>query len=286
MSKAPIAVRTAYWLLCFLLLGNAKGVMAQTPSPMQEWQYSGGVILERLFQPDAPEWRRVVGAAAELEPSYSGAKTYKVQGGPAIDIFYRDIAFFSTGEGFGVNLIRASHFQAGVALSYDMGRKEEQNYTNLRGMGNIDPAPVVKVYASWALSKKLPLVLRVDARQFIGGAQGAIGDIAIYTPLPGSSRKFVMFAGPSITLATRHFLQVMYGVTPQQAATTGHPVYRFDQSGTVSAGIGFSATRIFTDHWMLNFEGAYSQFRGHPAHSPVVLNDDQKLATLSLNYQW
>jgi outer membrane scaffolding protein for murein synthesis (MipA/OmpV family) len=286
MPRASIAVKTAYWLLCLLLFGATNSVMAQTPSPMQEWQYSGGVILERLFQPDAPQWRRVVGAAAELEPSYSGAKTYKVQEGPAVDIFYRDLFFFSTGEGFGVNLIRASHVQAGVSLSYDMGRKEEQNYTNLRGMGNIDPAPVVKVYASWALSKKLPLVLRVDARQFIGGAQGAVGDISIYTPLPGSSRKFVMFAGPSLTLATHHYLQVMYGVTPQQAAATGHPVYRFDQSGTVSAGIGFSATRIFNDHWLVNFEGAYSQFRGHPAHSPVVLNDDQKLATLSLDYQW
>ena len=29
MPKASIAVRTAYWALCFLLLGSAKGVMAR-----------------------------------------------------------------------------------------------------------------------------------------------------------------------------------------------------------------------------------------------------------------
>jgi outer membrane scaffolding protein for murein synthesis (MipA/OmpV family) len=279
-------LKACYGLLCLLLLGSAGNAWAQTPSPMQEWQYSGGVILERLFIPDAPEWRRVIGAAAELQPAYSGSRAYKVQGGPAVELLYRDLIFISSGDGFGINLIRASHFQAGVSLNYDFGRKENLDYTNLRGMGNIDPAPIVKVFASWALSKKFPLVLRVDARQFIGGAQGAVGDLAIYTPLPGSSRNFVMFAGPSITLATRHYLQVMYGVSPQQAAATGHPVYRYDQNGTVAAGIGFSATRTLSEHWLLNFEGAYSQFRGHPAHSPVIEDVDQKLATLSVDYQW
>ena len=286
MPTASFRSRTFYWLLCLLLAGTAGNAMAQTPSPMQEWQYSGGEILEHLFQPDAPQWRRVVGLAAELEPAYSGSRAYRLQGGPVVDIFYRDIAFASTGNGIGVNLIRSNHFQAGVSLNYDFGRKEEQDYTNLRGMGNIDPAPEVKVFASWALSRKLPLVLRVDARQFVGGAQGAVGDIAIYTPLPGSSRNFVMFAGPSITLATHHYLQVMYGVTPQQAAATGHPVYRFQQNGTAAAGIGFSATKTISDHWLLNFEGAYSQFRGHAAHSPVVEDVDQKLATLSFGYHW
>jgi outer membrane scaffolding protein for murein synthesis (MipA/OmpV family) len=274
------------WFACLLLVGIAQGARAQTPSPMQEWQYSGGVILERLFQPETPDWQRVVGAAAELEPAYSGSRAYNVKGGPAVNIFYKDIAFISSGDGLGVNVIRTSHFQAGVALTFDFGRKEEQDYTNLRGMGNIDPAPVVKVFASWALSKKLPLVLRVDARQFVGGAQGLVGDVAIYTPMPGSSRKFVWFVGPSLTLATHHYLQVMYGVTPQQAAATGHPVYEFRQGGTVAAGIGVSATQTLTEHWVINFEGAYSQFRGHPVNSPVIEDRDQKLATLSVDYQW
>jgi outer membrane scaffolding protein for murein synthesis (MipA/OmpV family) len=263
-----------------------RAAMAQTPSPMQEWQYSGGVILERLFQTDVPQWRHVLGLATELEPAYSGARAYKAQVGPAVDFFYKDVAFISTGDGVGYNFLHTSHAQAGVALTYDLGRREEQDYTNLRGMGNVTLAPVAKVYLSWALSRKLPLVLRIDARQFMGGAQGAVGDIAIYTPLPGSSRKFVMFAGPSVTLATRHYLQVLYGVNAQQAVASGHPVYEFQHSGTVAAGIGFSATYSFTENWLLNFEGAYSQFRGHTTNSPILENVDQRLATLSFDYKW
>ena len=153
-------------------------------------------------------------------------------------------------------------------------------------MGNISAAPEAKLSATWVLSRKLPLVVRIDARQFTGGAQGAVGDIAVYTPLPGSSRRFVMFAGPSITLATRHYMQVLYGVTPQQAAASGHRVYEIDDNGLVAAGVGFSATKFLGNHWLINFDGAYSQFRGKPARSPVVEEVDQRTATLSVDYQW
>jgi outer membrane scaffolding protein for murein synthesis (MipA/OmpV family) len=167
-----------------------------------------------------------------------------------------------------------------------MGRTMSQDYANLHGMGNIGVAPVGKLYATWVISKKLPLILRVDARQFMGGAQGAVGDIAIYTPLPGSSRTFVMFAGPSITVATRHYMQVLYGVTPQQSAASGHPVYDIDHNGTVAAGIGFSATKFLTPHWLLNVDAAFSQMRGSPKRSPIIEETNQRVLALSMDYNW
>lgn len=253
---------------------------------MQEWQYSGGIILARLFQPDLPEYRTILGVASQAQPAYDGSRAYRIEGGPVINIHYRDIAFVSTGEGIGYNLLRGDHYQVGVALTYDLGREMSQDYANLHGMGNIGVAPVGKVFASWVISRKLPLILRVDARQFIGGAQGAVGDIAIYTPLPGSSKTFVMFAGPSLTLATRHYMQVLYGVTPQQSAASGHPVYEINHNGTVGAGVGFSATKFITPHWLLNLDAAFSQLRASPAHSPVVEATNQRVLALSIDYNW
>src|SRR5580698_3637688 len=186
-------------LACLALLMMAWApfaAQAQTQSPLQEWQYSGGIILARLFEPDLPEWRDVVGAAAEVQPAYDGARAYKVSEGPVINVYYRDIAYFSTGEGIGYNFLRGDHYQFGVGVTYDLGRKVKDDLTNLRGMGDIDAAPVGKLYGSVVLSRKFPLILRVDARQFVGGAQGAVADAAVYTPLPGSSKNFVMFAGP------------------------------------------------------------------------------------------
>jgi outer membrane scaffolding protein for murein synthesis (MipA/OmpV family) len=265
---------------------GSRTALAQTPSPLQEWQYSGGIILARLFEPDLPRWRTILGAAAEVQPVYDGARAYRVSGGPVINIHFRDIAFFSTAEGLGFNFLRGDHYQVGLGLTYDLGRKETDDLTNLHGMGDIAPAPVAKLYGSWVLSKKFPLILRLDARQFIGGAEGAVGDAAVYTPLPGSSERFVMFAGPSITVGTRQNLQTLYGVTPEQSLASGHPIYTISHSGTTHAGVGFSATKFIGQHWLLNLDAAISQIRGAPSRSPLIEARTQRVLALSFNYHW
>jgi outer membrane scaffolding protein for murein synthesis (MipA/OmpV family) len=258
---------------------------SQTPSPLQEWQYSGGIILARLFEPNLPEWRVITGVAAEVQPVYAGATADRVQGGPVIDIEYRDIAFLSSGDGIGVNVLRGDHYRVGAAIAYDFGRREKDDYNNLRGMGSISAAPVAKVFASYVLSKKFPLILRVDARQLLGGADGTIGDVGVYMPLPGSSRKFVMFAGPSITLATHRYLQSEFGVTPAQSLASGHPVFD-PHAGVVAEGVGFSATRFVTDHWLVNLDAAISKLKGSPDVSPLTERSTQRVLTLSIDYQW
>ena len=273
-------------LLAFALLACSSRALAQTPSPLQEWQYSGGIILARLFEPDLPTWRTILGVGAEVQPVYDGARADQVSGGPVINIHYRDVAFLSTGEGLGFNLLRGDHYQVGVGVTYDLGRKEKDDLTNLRGMGDIPAAPVGKLYGTWVLSKKFPLILRASARQFIGGAEGAVGDAGVYMPLPGSSKTFVMFAGPSITLATRHYLQTLYGVTAEQSLASGHPVFDVDHSGTADAGVGFSATKFLGKHLLLNLDTAISQIRGRPASSPLVERRTQRVLALSFDYHW
>jgi outer membrane scaffolding protein for murein synthesis (MipA/OmpV family) len=274
--------------MCAAILAGILGprvASAQTPSPLQEWQYSGGVVLSRLFEPNAPDWRVISGAAAEAQPAYAGAAAYRVQGGPVIDIQYRDIAFVSTGDGIGFNFLRGDHYRVGAALAYDRGRLERYDYNNLRGMGDIPAAPAAKLFASYVLSKKFPLILRVDARQLFGRDDGTVGDVGIYMPLPGSSKTFVMFAGPSVTLATHRYLQRQFGVTPEQSLASGHPVFD-PNAGMVAVGVGFSATRFITKHWLLNIDAALSKFKGSPDVSPITESHTQRELALSLNYQW
>src|SRR6202043_3753688 len=146
---------------------------------------------------------------------------------------------------------------------YDPGRRVKDDNTNLHGMGAISPAPAAKLFASLVLSRKFPLILRVDVRQILGGANGTVGDVAVYMPLPGSSKKFVMFAGPSITLATHRYLKSEFGVTPAQSLASGHRVFD-PHAGTDAVGVGFSATRFITEHWLLNLDAALSKLKGSP----------------------
>ena len=259
--------------------------LSQTPSPLQEWQYSGGIVLERLFEPNLPEWRVVLGAAAEAKPLYDGAALSRVQGGPVINIRYRDIAFISIGEGVGVNLLRGENYRAGILVGYDLGRRVSDDYGHLRGLGDIGRAPAVEAFASYAISKEFPLVLRGDVRQIVGGADGLVADVGAYIPLPGSSKKLIMFAGPSITYADHRYLQKEFGVTPAQALASGYPVYDA-HAGTNAVGIGFSATRFITDHWLINMDAAVNHLLGSARESPITQKTVQRALALSFSYTW
>jgi len=126
----------------------------------------------------------------------------------------------------------------------------------------------------------------VTARQYIGGAEGAVGNASAYLPLPGSSKTFVMFAGPSITMGTAHYLQTMYGVSEQQSLLSGHPQYDITRAGTSDAGVGFSATKFFGKHLLVNLDSAISQIRGTPARSPLIERKTQRVLALSFEYHW
>jgi outer membrane scaffolding protein for murein synthesis (MipA/OmpV family) len=259
--------------------------LAQTPSPLQEWQYSSGIILERLYEPEIPEWRRVLGAGAEIKPLYDGAERYRVLAGPVIDIRYRDIAFVSVGEGVGVNILRGENYLAGVEVGYDLGRRVSQDYTHLHGLGDISRAADFKVFGSYVVSKQLPLVLRADAGRFVGGTHGWRGDFGAYLPLPGSSAKFIIFAGPSISVADHRYLQREFGVTSAQASSSGYPPYEV-RAGCNAAGFGFTSIYYISNRWLLTTDAALSWLLGSAHDSPVTQRTVQRVFALSLQYKW
>ena len=44
-------------------------------------------------------------------------------------------------------------FGTRMAIAYDFGRRERDDYTNLRGMGNLSAAPAAKLFCSYVLSR-------------------------------------------------------------------------------------------------------------------------------------
>lgn len=279
-----IAWRALSVLVPWLIALGPATLHAQTPNPLQEWQYPGGIILEKLFLPDLPEWRVALGAAGVLMPLYQGSGVYRLQPGPVIDIRYRDLAFASVGEGLGVNFIHSMKFRASLSIGYDLGRRVSEDPSRLHGLRDIDPAPVVKLSESYVLSKRFPLILRADVRQIVGGADGLLGDLEAYMPLPGSSQSFIMFAGPSVTFANRHYVHNVFGVTPAQSAASGYPEYA-GHGGLNSAGVGFSATRFLTPRFMINVDAALSRLDRSAHDSPLTQAPIQRVVELSFAYR-
>ena len=284
-SKQRLHRAGLVYLVVILWACVPRAAWSQTPSPLQEWQYSSGIALEKLFEPNLPDWGVVLGAGGEYKPLYDGADLTRKQAGPVINVRYKDIAFASVGEGLGINLIHGKHYRGGIALSYDQGRLVSNDVGHLHGLGDIGRAPAVKVFASYALSENFPLVVRGDVRQIVGGADGMLADLEAYLPLPGSSKRLVLLAGPSFTYADHRYMQKVFGVTAAQSIASGYPVYD-PHAGSNAVGFGFTATGFLTDHWLINMDTAVNRLLGSARESPITQRITQYAVGISVAYSW
>jgi len=263
----------------------SRQVVAQTPAPLQEWQYSAGIALYKMYEPQTPLWQVDAGLAVEPRPLYEGSERYRTLFGPILDVRYKDLAFLSAGEGLGINFVRGENFRAGVAIGYDMGRLARDDLDHLKGLGDVGTSATIKLFGSYVLSKSFPLVFRTDIRQYTGGAGGLKGDVDAYLPLPGSSEHLVMFAGPSLTFADRAHLQTLFGVDPEQSVASGYGMYSA-HSGLESAGFGFSLTRIINENWLILANVAANRLLGSAAASPITQSRSQAVAVVGFAYKW
>lgn len=260
-------------------------VAAQTPSPLGEWQYSVGIPLQKMWQPNIPDWQVRLGLATSFQPRYEGSDRYHLMTGPSIDVRYKDLFFLSSGEGFGVNFAQGQNWRASVAAVYDLGRRGHDDPQELNGLGNINPAPGIKLAGEYVLSKDFPLVLRADVRRYFGGSNGWTGDFGAYMPMPGSTKQFFWFAGPNVTLADSTYMNSWFGVNQSQAAHSQFSQYHAS-AGFKSVGFGISAVWLFDKHWFATADGAFQQLVGSAGNSPVTHRKANGVADISINYRF
>lgn len=276
-SRAPRPFLAAAGLALWCCSGP---LQAQTPSPLGEWQYSAGIVLKQRFDLHPPHWEELVGFGGEMLPRFEGSDRYYFEPGPTIDIRYRNLAFFSTGEGLGINLLRNVNYRAGVALTYDLGR-QEGNDIHLRGLGDVSPSPELKFFGEYVF---FPLIVRADVRSGFGGHGGWIGDVSAYAPVAGSD-KFFVFIGGSVTMAEDDYMRHEYGVDQTQHQQSGLPLYA-PGGGVKAAGVGTNATWIFREHWFVDAVFGASLLLGPAAGSPTVDEKMQMAFSLSLAYDF
>jgi outer membrane scaffolding protein for murein synthesis (MipA/OmpV family) len=253
---------------------------AQTWSPMAEWQYSAGHVLEPFFQ-SPPVHERTLGLPVALTPRYEGSNNTRIRTGLVAEVRYRDVAFGSTSEGIGVNLLHGKGYRAGVAATYDVGRPEHTDPA-LAGLGDLRPAAEAKAFAEYVVL--FPVVTRLDVRRTFGGHSGWTADLSAYMPVVGSERFFVM-VGPSLTWIDQDNMRHSFGVDTGQSARSGYPAYD-PGSGLSAARLGLIATWFVTRRWFLDLSGAEEWLQRKAADSPFVRERRQQAAAVTLGYEW
>jgi outer membrane scaffolding protein for murein synthesis (MipA/OmpV family) len=166
-------------------------------------------------------------------------------------------------------------FRAGVLASYDAGRTDEDpansNYRPgsdyLRGMGDIDGAPVAGGFFGWTSRS---VTTDVSIRRILGGRGrgGVLADLSATIPIYSTSR-LQLAAKPGATWANTRHTQLYFGVTPQQAGSSLFPIYQAG-AGIQSAQIDFIAAYALTSRWSVMTLATYYRLVGDAADSPIV----------------
>ncbi|WP_298191349.1 MipA/OmpV family protein [Novosphingobium sp.] len=200
-----------------------------------------------LGPPPQPTWTLTVGMVPLVAPAWQGSRDYALSIFPDIRVAYKDVAFASVQEGFGVNVINRDGWKIGPIARLRFGRRESTGgspflvtggSTALRGFGNIGLAGEFGGFVQYSPTRRL--ALRTELRQGTGGHEGLVAEPSIrFTDRAGPFRYSLTARS---TFASARYTQVYFGVTAQQAARAGLPAYQTG-SGLVSAGLGGTLTR-------------------------------------------
>jgi outer membrane scaffolding protein for murein synthesis (MipA/OmpV family) len=261
-------------------MGCCTAADAQTPSPLPEWEYSAGQLMRIHAQDKVPDWSISLGPSVNFQPKYVGASQYHLR--PGIDVRYKDIWFFSGGEGLGINALHGKSHRVGMAITYDLGRHEKDDAA-LRGVGSLRPAPEVKFFAEYLL---FPVTFRADIRHGFGGYNGWVGDFSIYTPIAGSKKyKYFVFFGPTVTWADKSYFQSYWGIDPTQAAKSGYRVYHVS-GGMKDVSLGLNATWFYYKQYFVNLTAGGSRLLDDAADSPLAQERVQGVVNFTLGYNF
>jgi MipA family protein len=232
--------------------------------------------------------RITLGGGIGVTPKYPGADGYRVRALPVIGIGYG--RFFAggdsggdTGGALGVNFLSGPAWRLGVALAPGFGTaRRESDHPSLEGTGDIDRTTRAVVFGGYTW-RWLSARLRV-APDIGGNDQGTLAffDLsARYRVTP----QLTFSAGPGITWADDDYMTTFFGVSAEQSARSGLPVYEA-KGGVHALRFGVGAGYRIDRAWSVGARLGVSRLEGDAAPSPITRDRNQRLAALFASYRF
>lgn len=249
---------------------------------------STSVAAENEAQQQGP-WEISVGAGAVSLPEYPGSDEYETRGLPVVSLRYK--RFFlgaapgsGSPAGLGAYLYDGETFRLGTVVSMDSTKpREESDDESLRGLGDIDAAVRVGLFSSYQVASWL--TLRAAALTDVSDKeQGTTANVDVeftYRPTP----RLTLSGGPGLTWADQDHMQTFFGVTEEQAASSGLTVYMPESSVSV-VRLSFAAQYRFWNQWFAAARITAAQLQDDATASAIVKDKNQNLYALYFGYRF
>ena len=213
----------------------------------------------------AQETRTRVTVGPQVVPRFPGSEDYAIR--PFFDISRARgdelFIFEAPDESTGIALYNKDGLALGPALAFEGVRRRDD-------LGVVLPRVGFTVEAGGFVQYQFvaPIRLRAEVRQGIGGHKGLVGSLgADYVVRDGD--RWLISAGPRLTLASGRYHRAYFGVTPEGAATSGLRVYR-PGGGVQAVGATVGALRQLSRRWGLQGYAKYDRLVDDPGRSPIV----------------
>lgn len=214
-----------------------------------------------------------LGLGLRVRPAYEGADSRRGQAIPYVR-YYGEHLFARTTQGVlegGIRTRAIGRLTLGAQLAYEEGRvTEESAFLETHNFETLDPGPSAGLHAEvdWTIGP-VPFNALVRYRQNLDSDLGAQADFRVTAGIYMSERVRMGVYG-QLTFSDGKAAQSYFGVTAQQSAVSGLPVY--DAGGGMRfAQFGLLGEADLSGRWLALWALNAHWLQGDARDSPIVL---------------
>lgn len=225
-------------------------------------------------------WDAAIGFIASYAPEYAGSDRWSLGLQPGGWVRWGRLSIASrssfvvrsgepvSGSGLRLDLSPGERLRVGLSLRQDSGRQESDS-ADLRGLGDVRPTLRVRLSASYPMDGwRAGGSITADA---LGRGGGELAELTVSrgVPLAMLAPRLSGSASASLSYGSARYMQAYYGITVEQSARSGYPVY-VPGAGLRDMALAFGLRWELDGPWVLFGGASASRLIDKAATSPLT----------------